>query len=167
MKVLDENELQRISKKCHRSYLFIDGKTISTFFNVTQIKHLTFLPFCHTSLSQVRRCFCLQHKLIESTWKKTDHHWFLLSSLRERTTESLLIHKGRLLLDGLCIMWSIFRENDGHDRWQTSRPVVGVEIKTNCHFEAHKYYFSFRLGFIWCCCFMLHFRLPYNLMVWI
>ena len=42
MKVLNESELQRILK-----------------FNVTQIKQLTFLPFCHTSRSHVRKTFNL------------------------------------------------------------------------------------------------------------
>ena len=42
--------------------------------------------------------------------------------------------------------------------------LLGLRYKTTVTFEAHKYYFSFRLGFILCCCFMLHFRLPYNLM---
>ena len=52
--------------------------------------------------------------------------------------------------------------DDGHNCWRTSRLVVGDEIQTNYHFEAHKYYFSCQLGFIWCCCIMLHFRLPHN-----
>ena len=43
-------------------------------------------------------------------------------------------------------MWRIFGDNDGHNHWQTYRLVVGAEIQTNCHFEAHKYYFSCQLG---------------------
>ena len=92
---------------------------------------------------------------------------YLLDIHSQRTLESLPIHKGRRLHDRQYVIWCIFGYDDGHNRWQTSRLVVGAEIQKNCYFEAHKYYFSCQLGFIWCCYFMLHFRLPHKPMVWV
>ena len=46
----------------------------------------------------------------------------------------------------LCIMRSLFDEDDGHERRPTSRHVVGTEIQRDCNFEAHVYHFSYRLG---------------------
>ena len=61
---------------------------------------------------------------------------------------------GRSLHNKLCIMWRVF-DDDGHQRGQTSRPVIGTEILTNCNFEAHVYHYSYHLGFLQCRCFML------------
>ena len=47
----------------------------------------------------------------------------------------------------LCIDFSVFDDDDGHKRGQTSRPVVGAEIQTNCNFEAHVYHCNYLLGF--------------------
>ena len=63
-------------------------------------------------------------------------------------------------------MWGVFVDNDGHKRGQTSRPVIGAEIQTNCNFEAHIYRCSYLLGSIQCRCFMLQVRSPYNNLVW-
>ena len=56
-------------------------------------------------------------------------------------------HSGRSLHNKLCIMWRVF-DDDGHQRGQTSRPVIGAEIQTNCNFEAHLCHCSYLLGFI-------------------
>ena len=63
-------------------------------------------------------------------------------------------------------MWSVFVDNDGHKRGQTSRPVIGVEIQTYCNFEAHIYRCRYLLGSIQCRCFLLHVRSSYNHLVW-
>ena len=61
---------------------------------------------------------------------------------------SLSIHEGRRLNNRLYIVWSFSVYNDGHKRGPTSRHVVGTEIQRHCNFEAHVYYFSYRLGCI-------------------
>ena len=45
-------------------------------------------------------------------------------------------------------MWSVFVNDDGHKRGQTSRPVVGAEIQTNCNFETHISHCSYLLGYL-------------------
>ena len=82
-----------------------------------------------------------------------------------RTLEPLSIRKGRRLHHKLCIDFSVFDDDDGHKRGQTSRPDVGTEIQTNCHFEAHVYYCNYLLGFYPCRLFMWIFLSPYNLYV--
>ena len=64
----------------------------------------------------------------------------LFGTILSRTVESLSIRKGRRLHHKLFIDFSVFDDDDGHKRGQTSRPVVGTEIQTNCNFEAHVYY---------------------------
>ena len=48
---------------------------------------------------------------------------------------------------GLCIYFSVFDDDDSRKRGQTSRPVVGTEIQTDCNFETHVYYCNYLLGF--------------------
>ena len=62
-------------------------------------------------------------------------------------------------------MRSIFIYFDGHKRGQTSCPVVGAEIQTNCNVEAHICYFSSVLGCISCQHSILHFKSPYKYVV--
>ena len=76
------------------------------------------------------------------------------------------IRKYRDLYHKPRIMWGVFVDNDGHKRGQTSRPVIGAEIQTNCNFEAHIYRCRYLLGSIQCGCFMLRVRLPYSQLVW-
>ena len=64
-----------------------------------------------------------------------------------KTVEPLSLRKGRRLRHKLCIDFSVFDDDDGHMRGQTSCPVVGAEIQTNCNFEAHVYYCNYFLGF--------------------
>ena len=45
-------------------------------------------------------------------------------------------------------MFSVIVDTDGHKRGPTSRYVVGTEIQRDFYFEAHVYYFSYRLGCI-------------------
>ena len=82
-----------------------------------------------------------------------------------RTLEPLSIRKGRRLHHKLFIDFSVFDDDDGHKRGQTSRPVVGAEIQTNCNFEAHVYYCNYLLGFYSCRLFKCNFLSPYNLFV--
>ena len=77
----------------------------------------------------------------------------------------LSIRKGRSLHHKLCIDFSVFDDDDGHKRGQTSRPDVGTEIQTNCHFEARVYYCNYLLGFYPCRLFKWIFLSPYNLYV--
>ena len=56
---------------------------------------------------------------------------------------------------GLYIMWSVFVDDYGHKRGQTSRLVIGAKIQTNCNFKAHICHCSYFLGYTWCCCFLL------------
>ena len=65
----------------------------------------------------------------------------------------------------LCIDFSVSDDDDGHKRGQTSRPDVGTEIQTNCHFEARVYYCNYLLGFYPCRLFKWNFLSPYNLYV--
>ena len=64
-----------------------------------------------------------------------------------RTLEPLSIRKGRSQHHGLCIYFSVFDDDDSRKRGQTSRPVVGTEIQTDCNFETHVYYCNYLLGF--------------------
>ena len=66
----------------------------------------------------------------------------------------------------LYIMWSVFVDDDGHKRGQTSRPVVGAEIQTNCNFETHVSHCSYLLGYLKFFWAVVYFKLPYNLMAW-
>ena len=81
------------------------------------------------------------------------------------TLEPLSIRKGRSQHHRPCIEFSVFDDDDGHKRGQTSRPVVGAEIQTNCNFEAHVYYCNYLLGFYSCRLFKCNFLSPYNLFV--
>ena len=71
----------------------------------------------------------------------------------------------RSLHHGLCIVFSVFDDDDGHKRVQTSRPVVGAEVQTNCNFEAHIYHCSYHLDFISCLFFMRFTWWSYNFFV--
>ena len=64
-----------------------------------------------------------------------------------KTVEPLSLRKGRRLRHKLFIDFSVFDDDDGHMRGQTSCPVAGAEIQTNCNFEAHVYYCNYFLGF--------------------
>ena len=79
--------------------------------------------------------------------------------------EPLSLRKGRRLRHKLFIDFSVFDDDDGHMRGQTSCPVVGAEIQTNCNFEAHVYNCNYLLGFYSCRLFMCNFLSPYNLSV--
>ena len=91
---------------------------------------------------------------------------FQLDVYCSRTLDSLSIRNYRGRYYKPRIMWGVFVDNDGHKRGQTSRPVIGAEIQTYCYFEAHIYRRRYLLGSIQCRCFMLHFRSPYNHLVW-
>ena len=82
---------------------------------------------------------------------------FMLDVRGSRTLEPLSIRKGRRLHHKLFIDFSVFDDDDGHKRGQTSRPVVGAEIQTNCNFEAHVYYCNYLLGFYSCRLFKCNF----------
>ena len=75
---------------------------------------------------------------------------YILDVRRSRTVEPLSIRIWHNLHHRLCIAFSVFDDDDGHKRGQTSRPVVGAEIQTNCNFEAHVYYCNYLLGFYPC-----------------
>ena len=62
-------------------------------------------------------------------------------------------------------MFSIFVDNDGYKCRQTSRPVVGVEIQTNCNRKAHPCHFRCLLDCSRCRCFMQKLNLPHNILV--
>ena len=81
------------------------------------------------------------------------------------TLEPLSIRKGRSHRHRPCIEFSVFDDDDGHKRGQTSRPDVGTEIQTNCHFEARVYYCNYLLGFYPCGLFKWIILSPYNLSV--
>ena len=79
----------------------------------------------------------------------------LLDVLGSGTLKPLSLRIWRSLHHGLCIVFSVFDDDDGHKRAQTSRHVVGAEVQTNCNFEAHIYHCSYHLGFI-SCLFLMH-----------
>ena len=84
-----------------------------------------------------------------------------------RRLESLSIRIWCMVHNRLRIMYGIFVDVDCNKRGQTSCPVVGAKIQTSCYFEANIYSCSYLLGCIRCRCFMLHYRSPYNLLVWL
>ena len=88
-----------------------------------------------------------------------------LDVLYSRRLGSLSMDKPRNFHRRLCVIFSIFVDDDGHKRGQTSRPVVGVEIQTNCNCKAHPCHFSFLLDSIRCLCFMPKLNLPHNMLV--
>ena len=63
-------------------------------------------------------------------------HWSLCGYVREA-----------VYITAYVLFFSVFDDDDGHKRGQTSRPVVGTEIQANCNFEAHVYYCNYLLGF--------------------
>ena len=66
----------------------------------------------------------------------------------------------------LGITFSVFVDNGGQKRGQTSRPVVRAKTQTNCSFKAHVLHGSNLLGNDRRGWFMLHFRPPKRYMVW-
>ncbi|CAH3165984.1 unnamed protein product [Pocillopora meandrina] len=62
-------------------------------------------------------------------------HWSLCRCVRDAA-----------YITGYVLFFSVFDDDDGHKRGQTSRPVVGTAIQTNCNFEAHVYYCNYLLG---------------------
>ena len=82
--------------------------------------------------------------------------YYLLDVLGSGTLAPLSIRIWRSLHHGLCIVFSVFDDDDGHYRGHTSRHVVGAEVKKNCNFEAHIYHCSYHLDFI-SCLFVMHF----------
>ena len=79
-----------------------------------------------------------------------------------QTLEFLSIRKGCNRHIKPCIMFSVFVDVDSNKRGPTSRPVIGTEIQKDCNFEAHVYYFSYRLGFMSNRWYMLLSQLPYS-----
>ena len=53
------------------------------------------------------------------------------------TVDTLSICMGSSLHLSVWIIFNVFVDNGSHERGQTSRPVVGAEIQTNCNSEAH------------------------------
>ena len=92
--------------------------------------------------------------------------WQQLNVLGSRRVVSLSIRIQSNVHNSLCIMLSVFVDSGGHKRGQTSRPVVGAKVQTNCNFKAHLLHGSNLLGAAWCRWFMLHFRLPNRYVVW-
>ena len=90
---------------------------------------------------------------------------YLLDVLGSQTLESLSIRKGSNRHIKLCIMWSVFVDDDSHKRRPTSRHVVGTEIQRDCNFEAHVYHFSYRLGCMFNLWFILSSQFPHNHLV--
>ena len=80
-------------------------------------------------------------------------HCHLLDVLGSRRVVSLSIRIQSNVHNSLCIMLSVFVDNGGHKRRQTSRPVVGAKIQT---IVLHG---SNLLGTAWC-------RLPNRYVVW-
>ena len=87
---------------------------------------------------------------------------YLLDVLSSGTLEPLSIRISRSLHHGVCIVFSVFDDDDGYKRGQTSRPIVGAEVQTNCNFEAHIYHCSYHLDFGYCLFFMRFTWWPYN-----
>ena len=81
---------------------------------------------------------------------------YLSDVLGSGALEPLSIHIWRSLNHRLCIVFSVFDDDEGYKRGQTSRHVVGAEVQTNYNFEAHIYHCSYHLGFI-SCLFFIHF----------
>ena len=73
-------------------------------------------------------------------------HCHLLDVLGSRGVVSLSIRIQSNVYNSLCIMFSVFVDNGGHKREQTSRPVVGAKIQTNCNFKTHLLHGSNLLG---------------------
>ena len=91
------------------------------------------------------------------------YHGYLLDARGSRKLESLSVRRRRRLHTRLYIIWSVFVNDDGHKRGQTSRPVVGAEIQTNCNFETHVSHCSYLLGLPQVFLAVVYFKLPYNL----
>ena len=66
----------------------------------------------------------------------------------------------------LGITFSVFVDNGGQKRGQTSRPFFRAKIQTNCNFKAYILHCSNLLGVDYRGWFMLHFRLPKRYVVW-
>ena len=66
----------------------------------------------------------------------------------------------------LGITFSVFVDNGGQKRRQTSRSAVRAKIQTNCNFKAHVLQSSNLLGTDCRDWFMLHFRLPNRYVLW-
>ena len=80
--------------------------------------------------------------------------------LASRRVVSLLTRMQSGVHHSLGITFSVFVDNGGQKRGQTSRSVVRAKIQTNCSFKAHVHHGSNLLGTDRRGWFMLHFRLP-------
>ena len=68
---------------------------------------------------------------------------------------------------GLYLVRSVFVYTDCDKRRQTSRPVVGAEIKTLCYLAAYISNCTGVLGYINCLRIDAVLEIPYNLMGWL
>ena len=62
-----------------------------------------------------------------------------------RRVETLSIRMGSSLHFRVWIISYVFVDNGSHERGQTSRPVVGADLQTNCNFDAHIYHCRYSL----------------------
>ena len=83
-----------------------------------------------------------------------------------RRVETLSIRMGSSLHFRVWIISYVFVDNGSHERGQTSRPVVGAEIQTNCNFEAHIYHCRYSLYCNLCRYSMQRVRFSYSALVW-
>ena len=78
----------------------------------------------------------------------------------------LSIRMGGSLHFRVWIIFNVFVDNGSHERGQTSRPVVGAEIQTNCNFKAHICHCRYSLDHNWCRYSMPHVSVSYSAVVW-
>ena len=72
----------------------------------------------------------------------------LLSGCPWFTNTGVFVDTQRTQSSYQAMYYAEYYDDDGHKRGPTSRHVVGTEIQRDCNFEAHVYYFSYRLGCI-------------------
>ena len=80
--------------------------------------------------------------------------------------ETLSIRMGGSLHFRVWIIFNVFVDNGSHERGQTSRPVVGAEIQTNCNFKAHICHCRYSLDHNRCRYSMSHVSVSYSAVVW-
>ena len=90
---------------------------------------------------------------------------YKLDVLGSGTLKPLSVRTWRCLHHRLCIVFSVFDDDDGHKREQTSCLVVGAEIQIVALKRTYIYYCNYLLGFYPCRLFMWNFWSPYNLSV--
>ena len=141
------------------TFSFLSWHFLGTFSSLLHFtKYLPFIRHPNSCIVVYQQVICLLVLLL--LLLVLAFHCHLLDGLASRRVVSLLTRIQSGVHYSLGITFSVFVDNGGQKRGQTSRPFVRAKIQTNCNFKAYILHGSNLLGVDCRGWFMLHFRLP-------